>query len=138
MPAPSSFDYAVLRVVPRPDREEFVNAGVILFCLERDYLAARIQLDAARVRALEPDADVQAIEQHLLAIPRIAEGSDGSGPIGRLSRRERFHWLVAPRSTVIQVSPVHSGICDDPRLALERLFDRMIAPASAPRGRPPE
>jgi hypothetical protein len=126
VPAPSSFDYAVVRVVPRVDREEFVNAGVILFCLERDYLAARVELDAARVRALFPGVDLAAIEEHLLAIPRIAAGGDGAGPIGRLSARERFHWLVAPRSTVIQVSPVHVGLCEDPERALEHLVERMV------------
>jgi hypothetical protein len=126
VPAQSSFDYAVVRVVPRVEREEFVNAGVILFCLERDFLGARVQLDPDRVRALFAGADLAAIEEHLLAIPRICAGGEGSGPIGGLSRRERFHWLVAPRSTVIQVSPVHSGTCDDPARALDHLFERMV------------
>ncbi len=126
MPAPSSFDYAIVRVVPRVDREEFVNAGVILFCLERDFLAARVELDAERVRALFPDADLALIEEHLAAIPRICAGGEGAGPVGKLSRRERFHWLVAPRSTILQVSPVHSGLCDDPERALDHLFQRMV------------
>jgi hypothetical protein len=126
VPAPASFDYAILRVVPRVEREEFVNAGVILFCLERDYLAARVELDRARLKALAPDADLAVVEEHLAAVPRIAAGGEGSGPIGKLGRRERFHWLVAPRSTVLQVSPVHSGLCDDPERALERLLDRMV------------
>ncbi|HEX9401970.1 MAG TPA: DUF3037 domain-containing protein [Anaeromyxobacter sp.] len=126
MPAQRSFDYAIIRVVPRVEREEFVNAGVILFCLERDFLGARVELDAARVHALSPGADLATIEEHLAAIPRIAAGGEGSGPIGRLTLRERFHWLVAPRSTVIQVSPVHSGLCDDPERALEVLMDRMV------------
>ena len=126
MPAHSSFDYAVLRVVPRVDREEFVNAGVILFSSERDFLGARVELDPERVRALFADADLALVEAHLAAVPRICAGGEGSGPIGRLSRRERFHWLVAPRSTVIQVSPVHSGLCEDPERALEQLFDRMV------------
>ena len=126
MPAPSSFDYAVLRVVPRVDREEFVNAGVVLFCLERDYLGARVELDRDLVRALSPDVELATVEEHLLAVPRICAGGEGSGPIGRLSRRERFHWLVAPRSTVIQVSPVHVGLCEDPERALEHLMDRMV------------
>jgi Protein of unknown function (DUF3037) len=126
VPAPSSFDYAIVRVVPRVEREEFVNAGVILFCLERDFLGARVELDRARVRAIFPGADLATIEEHLAAIPRLCAGGGGSGPIGKLSRRERFHWLVAPRSTVIQVSPVHSGVCDDPERALERLFQRMV------------
>lgn len=126
MPAPSSFDYAVLRVVPRVDREEFVNAGVVLFCLEHDYLGARVELDRDRVRALFPDVELATVEEHLLAVPRICAGGEGSGPIGRLSKRERFHWLVAPRSTVIQVSPVHVGLCEDPERALEHLMDRMV------------
>jgi hypothetical protein len=132
VPAQSSFDYAAVRVVPRVDREEFVNAGVILFCLERDFLGARVELDRARVCALFPGADLAAIEEHLLAIPRICAGGAGSGPIGRLSRRERFHWLVAPRSTVLQVSPVHSGTCEDPARALDHLFDRLVPAGEAP------
>jgi hypothetical protein len=132
VPAKSSFDYAIVRVVPRVEREEFVNAGVILFCLERDFLGARIDLDRDRLRALDPEVDVALVEEHLAALPRIAAGGEGSGPIGRLSRRERFHWLVAPRSTVIQVSAVHSGLCDDPDRALEGLLDRMVrVPAGA-------
>jgi hypothetical protein len=126
VPAPSSFDYAIVRVVPRVDREEFVNAGVILFCLERDFLGARVELDRARVRAIFPGADLTLIEEHLAAIPLLCAGGEGSGPIGRLSRRERFHWLVAPRSTVIQASPVHSGLCEDPDRALDHLFQRMV------------
>jgi hypothetical protein len=138
VPAQSSFDYAVVRVVPRVEREEFVNAGVILFCLERDFLAARVGLDGARVRALFPGADLPVIEEHLAALVRVAEGGDGGGPIGRLSLRERFHWLVAPRSTVVQVSPVHAGLCEDPRRALDHLFEQMVRspPASPPQGGP--
>ena len=126
MPATLSFDYAVLRVVPRVEREEFVNAGVILFCLARDFLAARVELDRARALALFPGADLALIEEHLLAVPRICAGGEGSGPIGKLSRRERFHWLVAPRSTVLQISAVHSGLCEDPERALEHLMDEMV------------
>jgi hypothetical protein len=126
VPAPASFDHAIVRIVPRVEREEFVNAGVILFCLTRDFLGARVALDRARLLALFPDADLEPIEAHLAAIPRIAAGGEGSGPIGRLSRRERFHWLVAPRSTVLQVGPVHSGLCEDPARALDALFDRMV------------
>ena len=126
MPARLSFDYAAIRVVPRVEREEFVNAGVIVFCMERDFLDAKIALDTARVRALFPDADLAVIEEHLTAVPRICAGGDGSGPIGKLSQRERWHWLVAPRSTVIQVSPVHSGLCDDPRVELDRLMECLV------------
>jgi len=126
VPATLSFDYAVVRVVPRVEREEFVNAGVILFCLERSFLDARIELDRARVLALFPATDLAAIEDHLGVVPRICAGGDGAGPIGRLSLRERWHWLVAPRSTVIQVSPVHSGLCDDPAATLDQLAARMV------------
>ena len=126
MPAALSFDYAVVRIVPRVELEEFINAGVILFCLERNFLEARVELDRARVLALFHDADVALIEEHLLAVPRICLGGEGSGPIGKLSQRERFHWLVAPRSTMLQVSPVHSGLCEDPAVALDELMDRMV------------
>src|SRR6185295_17208214 len=126
VPALSSFDYAVIRVVPRVEREEFVNAGVLLFCLERDFLQARVEVDEPRLRALWPEIDVELVRQHLEAIPRICAGSPDAGPIARLSLRERFHWLVSPRSTVIQVSPVHSGLCESPERALDELFRRMV------------
>jgi hypothetical protein len=122
----SSFDYAVIRVVPRVEREEFVNAGVILFCLERDFLAARVEVNESRLRALCPEIDAELVHQHLAAIPRICAGSPDAGPIGRLSLRERFHWLVAPRSTIIQVSPVHSGLSEAPDLSLDELFRQMV------------
>ena len=131
MPAMLSFDYAIVRIVPRVEREEFINAGVILFCLERDFLEACVTLDRERVRALFPATDLTTIEEHLLTVPRICSGGDHSGPIGRLSLRERFHWLVAPRSTVLQVSPVHSGLCEDPRLALDELMCAMVLPSDA-------
>ena len=126
MPAAHSFDYAVVRVVPRVDREEFVNAGVIVFCLTCNYLAARIALDRARVLALHPGADLGIIEEHLASVPRVAAGGDGTGPIGRLDLRERFHWLVAPRSTMIQPSQVHVGRGEDPARALEDLLDEFV------------
>ncbi|MEA2601076.1 MAG: hypothetical protein QOF89_2068 [Acidobacteriota bacterium] len=126
MPALSSFDYAVIRVVPRVERGEHVNAGVILFCLERDFLQARVEVNEPRLRALWPEADLDLIRQHLEAIPRICNGAPDGGPIARLSLRERFRWLVAPRSTIIQVSPVHAGLSDDPERALEELFRQMV------------
>jgi hypothetical protein len=123
VPVPSSFDYAVVRVVPRVERGEFINAGVIVFCLERRFLAAKVVVDEARLQALWPGLDVDLVRRHLEAIPRIAAGEDGAGPIARLSLRERFHWLVSPRSTMIQVSPVHTGLCEEaPEEALEALF----------------
>lgn len=132
MPAPTSFDYAVLRVVPRVEREEFINAGVVLFCLQRDFLHARVGLDERRLLALWPEADAELLRQHLEVIPKICAGSKDGGPIARLSIRERFHWLVAPRSTMIQVSPVHSGICEAPEKALEELFRRMVPVPDVP------
>jgi hypothetical protein len=126
VPARCSYEYAVVRVVPRVDREEFVNAGIVVFCLERGFLAARIELDKDRGRALAPDADLAVIEEHLRAIPSIAAGGEGSGPIGRLPPRERFRWLVAPRSTVVQTSAVHAGLCEDPSRVLEELVERMV------------
>ena len=127
MPAQSSFDYAVIRVVPRVEREEFVNAGVIVFCLERNFLAARVYVDDERLKALWPEIDVDLVQRHLEAFPRISAGDPSAGPIARLSLRERFHWLVSPRSTIIQVSPVHTGICESPEQALDRLFERLAA-----------
>jgi hypothetical protein len=127
VPAPASFDYAIVRVVPRVEREEFLNAGVIVFCLEREWLGARVALDRGRARTLWPDLDLALVEEHLAVIPRICAGGEDAGPIGRLSLRERWHWLVAPRSTVVQVSPVHAGLCDDPARTLDRLYERMVA-----------
>jgi Protein of unknown function (DUF3037) len=124
--AQSSFDYAVIRIVPRVEREEFVNAGVIVFCLEKGFLAARVRVDAERLKALWPETDLELIRQHLAAFPKIAAGDRSAGPIAQLTLRERFHWLVSPRSTMIQVSPVHSGLCNgDPQEALDRLFERL-------------
>lgn len=127
MPTPSSFDYAVIRVMPRVERGEQLNAGVILFCLEKDYLAAKVEVDEARLRTLWPEIDLDLVRQHLEAIPKICAGTPDAGPIGRLTLRERFHWLVAPRSTMIQVSPVHAGLCDHPEQRLGELFRQLVA-----------
>jgi len=124
--APCGFDYAVLRVVPRVEREEFLNAGVVVWCLAQDYLAARVALDVDRLKALDPAADVEAIRAHLEAVPRICAGDPGAGPVARLPAKERFHWLVSPRSTVLQTSAVHSGRAEAPDLALERLFRTLV------------
>ena len=121
-----TYDYAVIRVVPRVEREEFVNAGVIVSCPEKGFLEARVELDEARLRALDPDVDVAAVRAHLETIPRIAAGGADAGPIGALAPRERFHWLVAARSTVIQVSPAHSGRCEDPSALLDHLMLTMV------------
>jgi hypothetical protein len=126
MPARASYDYAVVRVVPRVDREEFINAGVILFSKSRDFLAARVDVDERRLRVLAPRVDVDLVRRHLDAILRICAGEETAGPIARLSQRERFHWLVSPRSTIIQVSPVHGGLCDDPAARLGALFLQLV------------
>lgn len=126
MPVPSSFDYAILRLVPRVDREEFINAGVVLFCLEKRFLDALVELDEARLLALAPEVDLAVVRSHLEALPRICQGGAEAGPIGQLPQKERWHWLVAPRSTILQVSPVHSGMCEDPAQALEHLMDTMV------------
>ena len=126
MPERSSFDYAVIRVVPRVERGESINAGVILFCLEKDFLKAKIEVDEPRLRALWPEIDMDLVRRHLEAIPKICDGAPDAGPIGRLSLRERFHWLVAPRSTIIQISPVHAGLCDHPERAIEDLFQKAV------------
>jgi Protein of unknown function (DUF3037) len=118
---PASFDYAIVRVVPRVEREEFINAGVIVFCLEKRYLDARIRLDEARLKALWPDVDAALVREHLAAIERICAGDPKAGPIAGLSQRERFHWLVAARSTMIQTSPAHTGICEGTGDLLDRL-----------------
>lgn len=125
MPVPNSFDYAVVRVVPRVERGEFINAGVIVFCLEHRFLEARIQVDEARLKALWPEIDIELVRKHLEAIPRICAGDASAGPIAQLSQRERFHWLVSPRSTIIQVSPVHSGLCEAPELTMGQTMEQL-------------
>jgi len=125
---PSAFDYAIVRVVPRVERGEQINAGVILSCPTQDYLAARIALDPARLAALAPALDIAEVEAALAVIPLIAAGDPRGGPIAALPRSERFHWLVAPRSAIIQTSPVHTGLCDDPGAALDRLVERLVLP----------
>jgi hypothetical protein len=127
MPEPCPFDYAVVRVVPRVERGEFVNAGVIVSCAAKNYLRARVELDAERLAALDPSFDRETVERHLAAIPLICEGGAQAGPIGLLPQRARFHWLVAPRSTVIQTSPVHTGFCEDGDRMLEHLFRTMVS-----------
>jgi hypothetical protein len=128
VPALVSFEYAVLRVVPRVEREEFVNAGVIVFCLSQRFLKARVHVDEARLRALWPSLDLDLVRRHLEAFPGVCDGADGAGPIARLPLRDRFHWLVSPRSTVIQVSPVHSGLCESPERALDDLVRQFVLP----------
>jgi Protein of unknown function (DUF3037) len=129
VPAQSSFDYAVLRVVPRVERAEFVNVGAIVFCRTQRFLEARYHLDPQRLAALEPDLDIKMIEERLEAVRLVCKGGREAGPIGELSQADRFHWLIAPRSTVVQTSPVHTGLCDDPAAALEEILETMVYPA---------
>ena len=126
-----TYDYAVIRVVPKVEREEFVNVGVIVSCPSKRFLEARIELDERRLLALDSTLDVESIRAHLATIPAICAGGEGAGPIGRLSQRERFHWLTAPRSTIIQTSPAHTGYCRNPTDVLERLLDTMVRPPRA-------
>jgi len=126
VPTPHWYDYAVVRVVPRVERGEFVNAGVIVACAPAGFLQARIELDEAALRALAPDVDIAPIRAALDAIPRICAGGPAAGDLGRLSLRERFDWLVAPRSTSVQTSPVHTGRCGDLAGTLEMLMRRMV------------
>lgn len=120
------FQYAIVRVVPRVERGECMNAGVVLLCRPTRFLAARVGLDEARLRALAPDVDPATIQEHLAAIERVAAGDPQAGPIARLGQGERFHWLVAPSSTVIQPSEVHTGLSDDPAAELDHLFERLV------------
>jgi Protein of unknown function (DUF3037) len=126
VPSPASFDYAILRVVPRVERQEFINAGVVAFCLEKKYLGARIHLNESRLRALWPDADVELAQEHLDAVRRICEGDPAAGAIAKLPQRERFHWIISPRSTIIQPSPVHTGVCDGTDEILDRLAKQFL------------
>jgi len=126
MPAPASFDYALMRVVPRVERQEFINAGVVVYCPERQFLGAHIRLNRDRLLALWPDVDVALVEQHLQAVERICAGDPAAGAIARMSQRERFHWLTSPRSTIVQPSPVHTGVCQETDELLSRLEKQFL------------
>ncbi|PKL75754.1 MAG: DUF3037 domain-containing protein [Candidatus Melainabacteria bacterium HGW-Melainabacteria-1] len=121
-----SFEYAIIRVVPRVERQEFINVGVVLSCRAHRFLSAEISCDRARLMAFAPSLDLDLVESYLATIPTICEGS--GGPLAPLPQQERFHWLVAPRSTIIQLSPVHSGLCESPRQELARLMTQMVHP----------
>ncbi|MEP7337304.1 MAG: DUF3037 domain-containing protein [Acidobacteriota bacterium] len=125
----NTYDYAIIRVVPRVEREEFINVGVIVSCPAIKFLEARIELDERRLMALDSTLDVEAIRANLATIPAICAGGEQAGPIGQLTQRERFYWLTAQRSTIIQTSPVHTGRCTNPTALLERLLDQMVRPA---------
>jgi hypothetical protein len=127
---PRSYDYAVIRVVPRVDRQEFINAGIIVWCKEQEFLEARIDLDESRVRMLDAKVDIDALRRHLASISTICAGGPTAGPIGQLPKRERFDWLVAPRSTIIQTSAVHTGRCDDLAATMEHLLATLVRPVA--------
>jgi hypothetical protein len=119
----SSYDYALIRLMPRVDRGEFINVGVVLFCRTRRFLNALVEIDAERLRAIGPELDIDEVRKHLESIPRLCAGA---GPIGEKGQADSFHWLVAPHSTIIQASPVHCGTCEEPAVALEHLMDTMV------------
>ena len=122
----SPFQYAMLRVVPRIERGECINAGVVLFARTLDYLGVAIALDEERLRALHPDVDPAAVAAQLRGLERIGAGDPAAGPIARLTPSQRFHWLVAPSSTSVQPSEVHTGLCDDPEATLQHLVARLV------------
>lgn len=126
MPATSSYDYAIIRVVPYVERGECINVGIILFCRTRRFLGALLHLDQPRLGVLAPQLDFSAVQQQLEYLLQVCYGKEGSGPIGLLPPSERFHWLVAPRSTIVQTSPTHSGICSDPESTLQDLLKKLV------------
>ena len=129
MPGDNAFSYAVLRLVPRVERGERINVGVVVFCRPLQYLEARTALDEARALVLWPDLDIESVRAHLAAIERIAAGDPAAGPIARLETTARFHWLVAPSSTIIQPSVVHTGLCGPPADELDELFLELVVAA---------
>lgn len=122
----SPFAYTVLRAVPRVERGEFINVGVVLFCREKRFLGAKVGLDPARLAALAPECDPLEIDAQLEAIVRVADGDPNAGPIARLSKSERFHWISSPHSTIVQRSEAHTGLTDDPAGTLEHLFRTLV------------
>lgn len=129
MPERLAFEYAVIRIVPRVERAEFLNAGVVLICRAKRFLGAKVELDRARLECFAPfcsDEQVARIEEQLALIPRIAAGDPAAGPIAALDFRERWHWLASPSSTILQPSPAHTGLCLDPADELATLFDELV------------
>ena len=126
MPNKHLFEYAVIRVIPRVEREEFLNVGVILYCPTRNFLQTAFELNEERLRAFASDLKSSEIEEHLLAFEQICAGGAKAGAIGELSLGERFRWLTAPRSTIVQTSPVHTGLCSDAGDTLARLLTKLV------------
>ncbi|QFZ17664.1 DUF3037 domain-containing protein [Saccharothrix syringae] len=125
---PHVFEYAVLRAVPRQERGEFVNVGVLVYCRDLDFLGARVHVDEARVRALDPFLDVEVLRENLAHLGLSCDGSPHAGPVSRTSPGQRFRWLTAPRSTIIQTSPAHTGLTEDPGAELDRLLTALVLP----------
>jgi hypothetical protein len=123
----SPYLYAIIRVVPRVERGESINAGVVLLCRPRRYIGASMALDEARLAAVAPDCDATVVREHLAAIESVARGDAAAGPMARLTIAERFHWLVAPSSTIIQPSAVHTGLTEDPVAELAHLVAALVA-----------
>jgi Protein of unknown function (DUF3037) len=126
VPVREDFQYAVLKVVPHVERGECLNAGVVLFCRRLGFLGARTELDAAALAAVAPDCVPDEVRAHLGALERVAAGTADGGPIAALEPSERFHWLTAPSSTIVQPSPVHTGLTSDPAAELDHLFERLV------------
>lgn len=126
MPEPNSFEYAIVRVVPHVEREEFLNVGVILFCRAARFLQARLELDDQRLATLAPDLDPATVQAQLNLVHRLCVGGSGTGEIGALPQPDRFRWITSPRSTSLQFSAIHVGLCDDPVKALDEIFEKTI------------
>ena len=122
------FEYALVRVVPRVERGESINAGLLLYCRALDYLGSRVRLDRDRLRALDPSADVAGIEKALEGLTRVCGGAEGAGPVAGEDIGTRFRWLTAPRSTVVQPGPIHTGLTSDPHAEADRLLALLVAP----------
>jgi len=126
MPEKQLFEYATIRVVPRVEREEFINVGVILYCSSRRFLQTEYVLDNKRLSALADDIDLEELEKRLTAFKQVCAGDKDGGTIGKLPIASRFRWLTATRSTIVQISAVHPGLCDDPQQELEKLFRQLV------------
>jgi hypothetical protein len=126
VPGEHTYDYAIIRIVPRVDRGEQMNVGVILSCVDSDFLAIRIAVDESRLRALDPSVDLESVRAGLAALETVCAGGPAAGPVGEMPPRARFRWIVSPRSTVVQTSPVHTGRTDSPEAALQHLFETMV------------
>jgi hypothetical protein len=120
------FEYAVIRVVPRVEREEFLNIGVLIYCAKLKFLQAGYLLDEKRLKAFSISLDLSELKEHVCAMERICLGDEAAGPIGKLDMASRFRWLTATRSTIVQTSKVHPGFCDDPLETLEKLFEQLV------------